>query len=293
VPDLNGDGVPDLVTANTYSNNISVYLNNGSGVFGSKTDYPAGQYAFVIAAGDANGDGRSDIVVGSYYSSYVSVYLGDGAGGLGQRRSFPTQYGPYDIALADLNGDGHLDIVTANAGGSASILLGDGAGGFAPRTDLPAPAYGVAVGDFDDDLRNDVALASYYDGDVRLFLNANCAPDLDHPPVVKAPKKVTGGEGTIITFSVTASDPDGPAVTGLTASFAGLPLGNNAVFTANGLSSAGIFTWTPSYMDARTTPYPVTITATNVLSGSAMTKITVTNTNRAPLANAGGPYTAF
>jgi hypothetical protein len=46
-------------------------------------------------------------------------------------------------------------------------------------------------------------------------------------------------------------------------------------------------------MDSRPTPYPVTITATNLLSGSAMTKITVTNTNRAPLANAGGPYTSF
>lgn len=294
LPDLNGDGVPDMVSSNAYQNTISVYLNNGSGVFGSKTDYSTGQYPFAITAGDVNGDGKSDVVVGNYYSSYVSVLLGDGAGGLGPKRSFPTSNSPYDLALAELNGDGHPDIVTAKSGTNASILLGDGTGGFAPGTDLPGPAVGVVAGDFDDDLRNDVALASYYyDGDVRLFLNASCAPDLDHPPVVKAPKKLTGAEGSVLSFSVTASDPDGPAVTGLTASFAGLPLGNNAVFTANGQNSAGTFSWTPSYMDERPTPYPVTITTTNVLSGSALTKIAVTNTNRAPLANAGGPYTAF
>ena len=293
LPDLNGDGAPDLVAANTYQNNISTYLNNGAGVFGSKTDYPTGQYPIAITAGDVNGDGKSDVAVANYYSAYVTVLLGNGTGGLGFKRSFPTSYYPYDIALVELNGDGHPDIVTGNSGGGASILLGDGTGGFAPKTDLPGSFYGVTTGDFDDDLRNDLALASYYDGDVRVFLNANCAPDLDHPPVVKAPKKVTGGEGAVLSFTVTASDPDGPAVTSLTASFAGLPLGNNAAFTANGLNSAGTFTWTPTYMDARTTPYPVTITATNVLSGSAMTKITVTNTNRAPLANAGGPYTAF
>ena len=37
--DVNGDGILDLVTANSGSNNVSVLLGNGNGTFGPKTDF--------------------------------------------------------------------------------------------------------------------------------------------------------------------------------------------------------------------------------------------------------------
>jgi len=295
-PDLNGDGAPDLVIVNQNENKISVFLNNGAGAFGARVDYPTPTYPFAIAAGDVNVDGKADLVVSSYFANAVSVFLGDGTGVLAPRRTFSTHFSPERVAIADVNGDGHPDIATTNLNSNdVSILLGDGSGGFAPHTDVPAGSgtYGLATGDFDDDLRMDLAVTDYYDGTVQVLLNNGCAPDLDHPPVVKAPKTAAGSEGSVLAFSVSAGDPDGPSVATLAASFAGLPLGNNAAFVANGSNSAGTFTWTPTFMDARPTPYPVTFTATNVLSGAAMTKITVTNVNRAPHAAAGGPYTAF
>src|SRR5439155_14826465 len=47
--DLNGDGVPDLVSANDDSTGtVSVLLGNGAGGFGAKTDYAAGSLSFSV-----------------------------------------------------------------------------------------------------------------------------------------------------------------------------------------------------------------------------------------------------
>ena len=118
----------------------------------------------------------------------------------------------------------------------------------------------------------------------------------DHAPQVTAPAAVLGAdEGVLLTINVTATDPDSDPIGSLTADLSGLPLGNNAVFTANGSNTAGTLTWTPTFIDAGV--YNVKFTAKNPagphsLTGSATTAITVRNANRAPTANAGGPYTS-
>ncbi len=295
-PDLNQDGAPDLVVANPGDNDISVFLNNGTGTFGQRTDYPVGVDALAVAAGDLNGDGKLDVAATSAGSNYVSVFLGVGNGTLNPKRNYATHGGPRQIAVADLNGDNQLDLGIANLDtDDVSILLGDGSGAIAPRTDVHSGSgpFGVAWGDFNDDLRNDLAIANYYGGSVTLLLNNGCAPARDHPPVVKGPKAVTGAEASAISFSVTANDPDGPAIASLTANVSGLPVGNNASFTPDPQNTGGVFLWTPTYQDSRPTPYPVVFTATNVLSGYWTTQITVSNVNRGPVANADGPYTAF
>ncbi len=104
----------------------------------------------------------------------------------------------------------------------------------------------------------------------------------DRAPVVSAPGTVTGAENGAITVSVTASDPDNQSITSLTANLSGLPAGNSAVFTSNPAHTAGTLTWTPTFADGRVPPYTVSFTATNTLSGSATTAITVANVDRAP-----------
>ena len=290
--DLDRDGDLDAVVANNGDGDISVFLN-ANGNLGSRTDYPVSA-PLGVALGDLNEDGKLDVVASSADGDYVSVFLGNGNGTFGLKRSFPTGDRPALIAIADMNGDGHADLSTANyTPSNVSILLGDGAGAFAPRTDVPTSygAYGIASGDFDDDLRTDL-VAACTSGYLTLIFN-QCAPHRDHPPVVKAPKSVTTSEGAQVAITVTANDPDGPSVTTLAANLSNLPLGHNATFVAEPGNGSGAFRWTPGYMDARATPYLVTFTATNVLSGSASTKILVQNSNRVPVANAGGPYTAF
>src|SRR6266850_113157 len=62
IGDVSGDGKPDLVVANFYSNTVSVLLGNGDGSFGAKVDYGTGGGPRSVAIGDVNGDGMPDLV---------------------------------------------------------------------------------------------------------------------------------------------------------------------------------------------------------------------------------------
>ena len=80
IGDVNGDGRPDLVTANRGSDDVSVLLGDGDGTFRPQTDFAAGGSPYAVAIGDVNGDGRPDLVTANYGSGDVSVLLGNGDG---------------------------------------------------------------------------------------------------------------------------------------------------------------------------------------------------------------------
>src|SRR5438034_1410164 len=80
IGDVNGDGRPDLVAANYYSNDVSVLLGNGDGTFQPALSFDAGNHPSSVAVGDFNGDGRPDLAVSNFTSNNVSVLLGNGDG---------------------------------------------------------------------------------------------------------------------------------------------------------------------------------------------------------------------
>src|SRR5207244_11814783 len=99
VGDLNGDGKPDLATANFETNTVSVLLGNGDGTFGARTDFVAGPDPAAIAIADVTRDGQLDLVGvnatpaevpagGSFVNGTVSVLLGNGDGTLGPQTDF-------------------------------------------------------------------------------------------------------------------------------------------------------------------------------------------------------------
>lgn len=102
-------------------------------------------------------------------------------------------------------------------------------------------------------------------------------------PVVVAPASITMNEGGIIMFNVTASDPDGDAITSLTTS----PLPPGAEFTVGSTHTRGSLIWSLGFNQAGV--YDVTFTATSgvpPLSGSTTTHIVVTDVDRAPVVTA-------
>jgi len=113
----------------------------------------------------------------------------------------------------------------------------------------------------------------------------------DRGPVLTAPASASAAEGSLLTVDVEATDPDGDAVSSLSADLAGLPSGNDGAFSASGLGSAtatGQMTWTPTLADAG--GYLVGFAATaGGLAASAATAITVSNVNHAPIVSIDGP----
>ena len=75
IGDLNGDGKPELATANYNANTISVLANAGDGSFQSKIDYSTGSGPRSVAIGDLNGDGKLDVATANWASNTVSVLI--------------------------------------------------------------------------------------------------------------------------------------------------------------------------------------------------------------------------
>lgn len=158
--DFNGDGRPDLVTANT--NTLSVLLGNGDGTFQPAITSAAGYNTMSMRAADLNADGKTDLVTVSDNYGF-DVRLGNGNGtfqpslALGLASQWrPAFYdypqltqlvpqSPTSVSIGDLNADGHLDLIaggeifyyiTYNEGmdpyyeSFANVLLGNGDGTF-------------------------------------------------------------------------------------------------------------------------------------------------------------------
>ncbi len=117
--DLDGDGDTDLVTANRYSDNVSVLIRRSDGTFRAQQKYAAGDSPEdVIVREDLDGDRDRDLAAANYGSDDVSVRLGRGDGTFGaQIRYAAGPSGPIAIESGDLDGDGDKDLVTANSGG--------------------------------------------------------------------------------------------------------------------------------------------------------------------------------
>ena len=181
VGDFNGDGVQDLAVGNYDSNNLTVLLGNGSGGFSAATGSPfaVGTEPASLAVGDFNGDGIQDLVIAG---SRVAVLLGNGSGGFSLTPGSPFAVGPGapSVAVGDFNGDGIQDLAVGSFGsGGVAVLLGNGSGGFSAATGSPfalgTGPWPVAVGDFNGDGIQDLALGNIRSGGVTVLLGNGSA----------------------------------------------------------------------------------------------------------------------
>jgi FG-GAP-like repeat/FG-GAP repeat len=132
IADLNGDGVLDLATASSQSDQVSILLGSGSGTFANPMWYNVGNGPSSVALGDLNGDGVMDLATANMNDNTVSIMLGAGDGTFANPTAYGQQYAmsygvgnaPAWIAIGDLNGDGIKDLVAANSrDNTVSVLL--------------------------------------------------------------------------------------------------------------------------------------------------------------------------
>ncbi len=190
--DFNGDGLPDLATANLRSHDVRVRLNQGGGVFGQERIYPVNYLPAFLAAGDLNGDGHMDLLVsclGADEDSFDAMQQhgtlvvlpgrADGTFGTPMVMPLPDQiYKPFWLRLGDLSGDGILDLAIGGIGGSLAVCQGRGDGTFEPgvlMSRFDGRPLGVALGDFDGNGRLDIATSRgiLYLNDGQFFTSTN------------------------------------------------------------------------------------------------------------------------
>jgi hypothetical protein len=166
IGDLNGDGRPELVSANIIERSVSVFLNKGDGTFRAKRDYPTGNGPFSVAIGDVNGDGNLDLVTASGNGGgegTVSVLLNRGDGSFRANVDYVTGLFSIAIAIGDLNGDGKPELAVANADAdTVSVLRNRGDGTFEAHLDYatgPNPGS-IAIGDLNGDGKPELATAN-------------------------------------------------------------------------------------------------------------------------------------
>ena len=169
--DINGDGFADILTANNADNNLSVFLNNGSGSFFAAPSISIGMPPGGIAVGDLNGDGFKDLVVTITGGSSVAVLYGTGLGNFDAPVFLPTGNAPTSVILADLNHDNRLDIVAANVlGNTVSVLLANGLS-FDPAVDYAVGAgpLSLVAADVTHDGEIDLAVVNRNDNTISLL----------------------------------------------------------------------------------------------------------------------------
>jgi FG-GAP-like repeat len=247
IADVNGDGKPDIVVANSCGSSssctgpvgtVGVLLGNGDGTFQTAVTYDSGGInARGVAIADVNGDGKPDLLVinescsssttcssiQSITDGAVGVLLNNGNG------TFQTAVA-YDsggiiatsIAVGDLNGDGKPDLVVAQCSGTAApycnpnysevgVMLGNGDGTF--QTALNYGEDPNSIGP------NTVALADLNgDGDLDILVTNPATGDkgqYDSSLAVLLGK----GDGTfqtVVTYDGGAGAADGLAIADLT-----------------------------------------------------------------------------
>jgi hypothetical protein len=150
VGDVNGDGIPDIVTAQGPGGGTVQVFDGSTGLplagpLGSFTPFgPNFTQGLWVAAADVNGDGFADVIVGQDAGGppEVRIYSGKDGSLLADFLAFdPSFQGGVRVAAAGIAG--HHDVITGQGPGGQAVNVFDGAG-LNLQNNTPAPVFTIS-----------------------------------------------------------------------------------------------------------------------------------------------------
>jgi len=173
VSDFNNDRRQDLAISTV--DGVSVLLGIDTGSFQSPITTSAGNT--LITVGDFNNDGNKDLVAYSNFVSGMIFLLGTGTGSFQNPVTFSTDFIPTRVAVSNFNDDGKDDLAVLH-GNAVRLLRGVGVIGFQfvgeyfTSGGITGGGHRLAIGDFNGDGQDDLAVTSFEAGFVSVLLGS-------------------------------------------------------------------------------------------------------------------------
>lgn len=166
-PDMAGTYVLSLIVndgnSDSPADTVTVTVNYIP-IFSAYQSTRTGSWAEAVAIGDLNGDGRADVaLVTDYYNDpqndqRLYVFLQNATGGLEQAVKYQVLNGrPSSVVVGDVSHDGRDDVVVGTDAGITIFLQNSSGSLSAPVFYQTGHAHHLALGDFNNDGRLDVA----------------------------------------------------------------------------------------------------------------------------------------
>ena len=194
IADINRDGKPDIITADTLSYQVTVLINtstSGSISFADSVNLTTGAEPIDVQAGDIDGDGWPDIVVSNNSAATISVFRNNHSSttispsSFDTRVDFATALYPTALALGDLDGDGKIDVAVTNPStfgtlfNVVTVFRNSATSGSITSTSLTASGtfqtglypFGLNIGDLDGDGYPDMVAGNYIGGTISILRN--------------------------------------------------------------------------------------------------------------------------
>ena len=184
VGELNGKPGVDFGVSNWGTDEITLFFNEGGGVFSDRDLPKRGINPYDLAAADFDGDGHTDLAHPDLRGG-VHLRWGVGDGTFPTSVAFETGRGVRWVEAADVNDDGLVDLLTADVfDDQISILRNAGDRKFWPAQSIPVGAHPrmVKAGDLDGDGRTDLVVTNEADNDLVLLFQRDAEGARPCPP---------------------------------------------------------------------------------------------------------------
>jgi gliding motility-associated-like protein len=190
IQDLNRDGKPEIIVANSFNNVLYVFLNQSTGGVLSISATPVKVMmsgipnSLAIEVQDMDGDARPDVLLTQNQSSsiYFLKNISSSTIAFAAPTIVPIPGSFNDLSTADFNGDGLLDVVATSVfNAQALVLINKSTSSvftFAPAITLTTGTgpFGTDVGDLNGDGFPDIVIPNRGAAGIDVFLhNGNLA----------------------------------------------------------------------------------------------------------------------